>query len=109
MVIYQPQIASWENQKHAVAFAAVSFVAKGEQKPALGTVKMEAETEVALEQRLVKLSNVKITETNFQTLSKEQTQEIVEGLEKNIPDEERMIALDRCWPTWTRAPLVQKT
>jgi hypothetical protein len=38
MVVFQPQIASWDGQKHAIGFAAVSYVAKGEQKPALGTI-----------------------------------------------------------------------
>ena len=95
MVIYQPQIASWDNQKQLVAYAAVSRVAKGEQKPALGTIKFETNTEVSVEQRLVKFSKIKIIETSFQTLSKEQTQEIVSELEKNIPEEDRIITLDR--------------
>src|ERR1044072_3914100 len=95
LVIYEPQIASWDNQKHLVAYAAVSHVAKGEQKPALGTVKFETDTEVSLEQRLVKYSQIKITETNFQTLSKEQTQEIITELDKNIPVEDRLVTLDR--------------
>ena len=95
MVIHQPQIASWEDQKHVVGFAAVSYVAKGEQKPALGTIKLETETQVSLEKRLVKFTTPKITETNFQTLSKDQIQEIIATVEKNIPDEERIIALDR--------------
>src|SRR6185503_8220729 len=95
IVLYEPQIANWDNQKHLVAYAAVSHVVKGEQKPALGTIKFETDTEVSLEQRLVKFSQLKITETNFQTLSKEQTQEVVTELEKNIPDEDRLITLDR--------------
>jgi hypothetical protein len=95
LVIYQPQIASWENQKHLVALTAVSFVAKGEQKPALGTIKLEADTDVALEPRLVRFTNLKITETSFQTLSKDQTREITSEIEKNLPAEERVIALDR--------------
>src|SRR5512145_2815631 len=95
IVMYQPQIASWENQKQLVAFAALSHVAKGEKKPALGTIKFETETEVSLEQRLVKFSKIKIIETNFQTLAKERTQEIVTELEKSIPEEDRIIALDR--------------
>jgi hypothetical protein len=95
IVLFQPQIASWENQKQLVAYAAVSHVAKGEQKPALGTIKFATDTEVSLEQRLVKFSKIKIVETNFQTLSKEQTQEMVSELEKNIPEEDRVITLDR--------------
>ena len=95
MVVFQPQIASWDGQKHAIGFAAVSYVAKGEQKPALGTIKLETNTDVSVEKRLVKFSTLKITETNFPTLSKDQTQEVITELEKNIPDEDRLIALDR--------------
>src|SRR3954466_10750036 len=51
VVIYEPQIANWDEQKHLVAYAAASHVAKGEQKPALGTIRLEADTQVALEQR----------------------------------------------------------
>ena len=95
IVLFEPQFASWENQKLAVAFAAVSYVAKGGQKPALGTIKIETETQVSLEQRLVKFSRLKVTETNFQTLAKEQTRELVDEIEKKIPDEDRIITLDR--------------
>jgi hypothetical protein len=95
LVIYQPQIASWENRKHLVAYAAVSYLEKDQKKPSLGTVKLETETAVSLEQRLVKFSPLKIIETNFPTLSKEQTQGIIAELEKAIPDDDRFIALDR--------------
>jgi uncharacterized membrane protein YgcG len=70
-------------------------VAKGEQKPALGTIKFEADTLVSVEQRLVKFSSLKITEANFQTLSKDQSREIVTELEKGLPEEDRIISLDR--------------
>lgn len=95
IVLFQPQIASWDDQKHAVALAAVSYVAKGAEKPVVGTVKIEADTQVSVEQRLVKFSTFKITEANFQTLPKEQTAEIVKEIEKNIPEDDRIIALDR--------------
>ena len=95
LVLYQPQIASWQDQKQLVAYTAVSYVAKGEQKPALGTIKLETETTTSVADRLVKFSKIKIAETNFQTLSKEQTQEIVSEIEKNMPERDRIIDLDR--------------
>jgi hypothetical protein len=95
MVLFQPQIASWDDQKHLVALAAVSYVPKDAQKPTVGTIKVESDTEVSVEQRLVKFSTLKITEANFPTLAKEQTQEIIKEIEKNIPAEDRVIALDR--------------
>ena len=95
IVIFQPQVMNWDAQKHLVAMSAVSYVAKGQEKPAMGTIKLEADTSVALTERLVKFSAVKVTETNFQTLSKEQTQEIVAGVENALPKEDRLIELDR--------------
>jgi hypothetical protein len=95
VVIFQPQFASWDDQKHAVALAAVSYVTKGAEKPVVGTIKIEADTQVALEQRLVRFSTFKITEANFQTLPKEQTAEIVKEIEKHIPADDRIIDLDR--------------
>jgi hypothetical protein len=95
VVLYQPQVANWDDRKHMVALSAVSYIAKGAEKPTLGTIKIEADTSVSLEQRLVKFSALKITEANFQSLSKDQTREIVSEIEKSIPDEDRIIALDR--------------
>ena len=108
IVLYQPQVATWEDQKHMLAFAAVSYVAKGEQKPTMGTLKIEADTSVSLEQRLVKFSTLKITEANFQTLSKDQTREIISAVEKAIPDEDRMIALDRVLAQMDKSLIVPK-
>lgn len=108
IVIYQPQIASWEGQKHLVAYAAVSYVAKGETKPALGTIKLETDTSVALEQRLVKFATLKIVEANFPTLSKELTREIVSQIEKSIPEEDRVIALDRVLAYLHKSQIIPK-
>ena len=91
-----------------VAFAAVSYAEKGEKKPALGTIKFEADTSVSLERRLVRFSILKITEANFQTLSKEQTREIISELEKNIPEEDRIIALDRVLAQVDKSQIIPK-
>jgi hypothetical protein len=95
LMIYQPQVASWQNQTHLVAYTAISYLEKDQKKPFLGTVKVEADTTVSLEKRLVKFSPLKIVETNLQTLSKEQTRAVIDEIEKAIPDEDRFIALDR--------------
>ena len=46
-------------------YAAVSYTPKGAKEPALGTVKVESDTSVALDERLVSFSELKITEPNF--------------------------------------------
>ena len=56
ILVYQPQVASWDKQKHLVAFSAVSYRAKAADKPAIGTIKLEADTKVALERASGQLS-----------------------------------------------------
>jgi hypothetical protein len=93
--MHQPQIASWENQTHLVAWVAVSVQPKGAAKPMLGTIKVEADTTVALEQRLVSFAAFRITETNFGSVGRDQIRALVEAIERTVPQPERVIALDR--------------
>ena len=107
-LLYQPQISSWENQKQVVAFSAVSFRATPNDKPALGTVKIESVSKVALTERLVSLEPLKITEANFPTLQKTQTAEIVKEIENAFPKEDRVIALDRVLANIDKSNIVPK-
>jgi hypothetical protein len=95
ILVYQPQVASWEGQKHMVAYAAVSYQAKGAAKNTLGSIQLEANTKVALGERLVNFSQLKIAEANFPALPKDQVREVVAEIDKAIPEEDRIIALDR--------------
>jgi hypothetical protein len=100
IVIYEPQIASWTNQSQLVAFAATSYQAQAAAatataKPALGTIKLEATTSVSLDSRLVNFGNLRITESNFPTVPKEQLRDLVAEISKAIPDNDPVIALDR--------------
>ena len=93
--MYQPQVASWVDQKHMTLYAALSYLAAGAQKPALGTVKVETETKVAVDDRLVSFSDFKITEANFPTVPKESLMAMAMDIVNAIPLEQRVIALDR--------------
>ena len=95
VVIYEPQIASWDARRRMVAYAAVAYQPKGTQKPLLGTVNVESTTSVSMPDRLVRFSPVKVTETNFRELSKPQLQDLVSQIDEGIPEYERLIALDR--------------
>ena len=97
VIVYEPQIASWANQKALVAYAAASYQAKGaaaSAKPAIGSIKLEAESSVSLAERLVSFQNLRITESTFATVPKEQLREIVAEITKAIPEDDRVIALD---------------
>ena len=108
ILMYQPQISSWQNQKHMVAFAAISHRDKAAAKPAMGTVRFEADTQVAVSDRLVRFEKLRITEANFQTLSKDQVREITEALEKRIPADIPLIALDRVLANLDKSQIVSK-
>ncbi len=108
ILVYQPQIATWEKQAHVVAFSAVSYRSKGGDKPVLGTIKLEADTSVALAERLVAFKNMKIEEANFQALPKDQLREVVEQIDKAMPDDDRIIALDRVLANIDKSQIVPK-
>jgi hypothetical protein len=91
-----------------VAFSAVSMRLKGGDKPAVGTVKIEADTSVSVAERLVSFQKMKIVETNFQTLEKEQVREIVNEIDKIIPDDERILALDRVLANVDKSQVIPK-
>jgi hypothetical protein len=108
LLMYQPQIASWDKQAHVVAFSAVSYRTKTAEKPLVGTIKLEADTKTAIEERLVRLQNMKIAEANFQNLPKEQVREIVAEIDKAVPDDDRVIALDRVLANVDKSAIIPK-
>src|SRR5262249_19038501 len=95
LVVYQPQIASWDGRQRLVASAAVSYQATGAAAPLMGTVTIEGRSDVSLDTRLVKFSPFRITESHFSTLDRDELRDVVTEISATIPDEERVIALDR--------------
>src|SRR5262249_41369357 len=108
VLVYQPQVASWDQQKRMVAFAAASYQEKGATKPALGSLKLEADTKVSVAERLVNFTDLRITESNFPTLAKEKTREAVAEIDNSIPNHERVIALDRVLASVDRSQIIPK-
>ena len=108
LTIYQPQVASWVDQKHAVLYAAVSYSVKGAKTPAIGTIKVESDTSVALDDRLVSFSEFKITESNFPSLQRDQVKALVSEIDASVPLEERVIALDRVLANVDMSQIVPK-
>ena len=108
ILMYQPQISAWPNQKQITAFSAVSYRDKGATKPALGTVRLEADTSVAVDDRLVQFNKLRVTEANFQTLDKEKVRELVGVIEKAIPADVPLIALDRVLANIDKSQIVPK-
>jgi hypothetical protein len=108
LLLYQPQVASWDDEKKMVAYSAVAYQPKGAQKPELGTIKIESNTRVALPERLVRFATLQVTEAHFEKLSRDQTREVVAQIVDSIPDAERVIALDRVLANVDKSQILPK-
>ena len=108
LVLYQPQVASWVDQRHIVLYTAVSYTPKGAKAPALGTLKVESDTKVSVETRLVNFSVLTITESNFSTLQKEQIRDILTEVTESIPMQDRVLGLDRVLANFNASQIVPK-
>jgi len=95
IVLYQPQIMSWKDQRYLTAMSAVSYTPQGASKPDLGTVRFESPTSTSLEDRMVNLEKVTLTSMNFPSLEKSETQEVLKEIQKSLPKDNVLVSLDR--------------
>ena len=95
LIIYQPQVASWTDQKEIVMYLAVSYRGKAAKQAALGTIKAESTTSVAKDERLVSFTAFTITDTNFPTLQRDELRTVVGEITATVSLDERVIALER--------------
>jgi hypothetical protein len=109
LTLYQPQVLSWDNKEHMVALSAVAYEVARAEKPILGTVTFEAATSVAMDKRLVNFEGLKVTEMNFSSAKKEQTQDIAASLQATVNAKpERVIALDRVLANIDKSAIIPK-
>src|SRR6476620_4916933 len=106
--VFQPQIASWDGQRKIVALSAVSFIPKGASKQTMGTVKFEGDTSVAVDQRLVNFSNVKVSESSFQNAPTDQVKEITGEIVNQVPKDGLVIGLDRVLARLDKSTIIPK-
>lgn len=106
--IFQPQVATWDGQRHMVMYAAVSYTAKDAAKPALGTVKIEANSNVAVAERLVNFTDFKLTESNFPNVPNHQLRDIVATIQQAVPKGAMILALDRVLARLDKSQIIPK-
>jgi hypothetical protein len=105
-VWYQPQIESWTGQKQMIGWSAVAFTPAGAKEAALGTIKLEAATQVAVDDRVVRL-DMKIVQYNFPSLSPDQVKALVADVQ-DLPPYQRILDLDRVLAYVADSPLQPK-
>ncbi|MEE9227027.1 MAG: hypothetical protein V3U66_04780, partial [Acidobacteriota bacterium] len=102
LVIYQPQIDSWEDFILLTARFAVSFTRPGEESPSLGSFVMQADTRADLDSRLVNFSNRRIVGSNFPSLTPEESEKLVGALGGVFPKQDLVVSLDRLFANLDR-------
>ena len=96
VVLYQPQVGLWPEQKHMTMGAAVSYQRRTRRSRCSGTLKIEVDTKVALDERLVSFSEFKITQANFPNICRRISWPPSSPRSTpRFPREERVIGLDR--------------
>ena len=106
LVWFQPQIESWTDRKKLVAWSAVAYTPLTATQAALGTIKIEGNTLVSVDEKVVSI-DMKIVEYNFPTLSSVQVRALVSEVEA-LPVRQRVIDLDRVMAYVADSPLQPK-
>ncbi len=95
LVLYQPQLESWDNYATLVARQAAAVAPPGSKAPTLGTFKLTGKTEVDQQTRKVRIKDIQISEVNFPTLDPKLLPQLVQAVKDIIPKDDLVLALDR--------------
>ena len=95
LVIYQPQVDSWEGQRRIKARVAVAITPPRANKPILGVLWIEADTDTILATRTVVMDNIQIVRTSFPALSPAEATQLTARLKSLFPQGSQNFALDR--------------
>jgi hypothetical protein len=78
--VYQPQVVSWPDFKTLNARTVIAIAPKGASAPTLGTIELAFTTQTSLENRVVTLTEPRLTATHFPTLDAARKAEIDERI-----------------------------
>jgi len=95
LVVHQPQVDKWEDYSKLEARMAVELTPKGQEKPVIGALWLEADTDVDLDARTVALSNLHIVKANFPALNESMVGKVQKRLNELLPQSVTGVALDR--------------
>ena len=81
---------------------------EGAAKPTSARSRSKRRRRCHSSERLVKFTPLKITEANFRTLSREQMRDLIAEIDASIPEDERVIALDRVLAGLDKSQIIPK-
>jgi len=95
IVVFQPQVVSWEDNRRLAAWVAFSAKLMKSEKPELGALRVEVDTDVDMEARMVSFANLKITKIKFPGLSSGVAKATESVVRRYFPTEIKPMELDR--------------
>jgi hypothetical protein len=95
VVIYQPQLDSWKDQKVLKARVAVTLTLEGQKQPITGAVWMKANTETNLESRTVIVDDIEIEQARFSVLDETLANKAEQAVKKMLRRTPMEVSLDR--------------
>ncbi len=94
LIVYQPQIDTWEKFRDLTADTAISL-SQPDEKPVLGAISLHANTVPDLDTRTVLVKDIRITGARFPSLDPAAAAAVQEKLTHVYPTTELVISLDR--------------
>jgi hypothetical protein len=95
VLLYQPQVESWKDQKLLRARMAVAFRRMGTDSPTLGGVLLEGDTSTSSAAGQVRISNIRIVEGRFPGLSAPDSARLLDALRARMSKEDVIVETER--------------
>jgi hypothetical protein len=95
LVIYQPQLDSWKDQKVLKARVAVTITLQGQKQPISGAVWITADTATDLENRVVIVSDLEIEQARFSVLDETIAKTAEKIVKSSLTQSPMQVSLDR--------------
>ncbi len=95
VVVYQPQLRTWQNYRTLVADSAISITPAGQQKPILGVISWKADTIANVSTRTVFVRNIEVLSSRFPSLPPDQEAMMEQRMHAVYPTMTLTISLDR--------------
>jgi hypothetical protein len=110
IIVYQPQVDSWQDYTHLQARMAIQVIPKGKSEGVYGAVQLEMDTETNFQTRLVLLKNVQIKDLRFPGIPDDQAEAARQIYTGFIAQQSTMtISLDRIIAAMELSEVQKKT
>jgi len=92
--VYQPQIEKWEKgvMKYRMA---IEVLLKKDPKPVYGALWVKANTDTDLDERLVRIRDIKVSNISIQWADVEKVKKLEKFINDNLKGKEHIVSLDR--------------